>query len=432
MPPHNLADFVKAYDVRGLVPEQLDVDVAWALGAAFAEVVVRREGGTRAASSGTTCAPSSPELSRAFGAGVTSRGVDVTHIGLASTDGLYFASGHLGLAGAMFTASHNPAAYNGIKLCRPGARPVGQDSGLADVRDLAQELLDGTGGAARTRTTGTSDRARPARRLRRLPARPRRPLRHPPAHASSSTPATAWAATPSRPSSRPAAGLPALPLDRRPALLRARRHLPQPRGQPARAREPARPPGRGRRARRRPRARLRRRRRPLLRRRRARRAGQPQRHHRPHRDPRGRPRGGRRHPGRARWRSSTTSSPPRRSPRSSPSSAPGPSAPGSATRSSRPRWPATDAVFGGEHSAHYYFRDFWFADTGMLAAMHVLAALGEQRAAAERAHGRLRGIRRVRRDQLDRRRTRPRSTDAVRAWARGQGRRGRRARRADR
>ncbi|WP_404384179.1 phosphomannomutase/phosphoglucomutase [Knoellia locipacati] len=143
MPSRNLSDFVKAYDVRGLVPEQLDVDVAWALGAAFAEVVVRREGGSGCVI-GHDMRATSPELSRAFGAGVTSRGVDVTHIGLASTDGLYFASGHLGLAGAMFTASHNPAAYNGIKLCRPGARPVGQDSGLGEVRDLAQELLDGT------------------------------------------------------------------------------------------------------------------------------------------------------------------------------------------------------------------------------------------------------------------------------------------------
>ncbi|KGN32367.1 phosphomannomutase [Knoellia sinensis KCTC 19936] len=141
--PHTLSDFVKAYDVRGLVPEQLDVDVAWALGAAFAEVVITREKGTGCVI-GHDMRASSPELSRAFGRGVASRGIDVTHIGLASTDGLYFASGHLDLAGAMFTASHNPAAYNGIKLCRPGARPVGQDSGLADVRDLAQELLDGT------------------------------------------------------------------------------------------------------------------------------------------------------------------------------------------------------------------------------------------------------------------------------------------------
>ena len=155
MPPHHLSDFVKAYDVRGLVPEQLDVDVAWALGAAFAEVVIEREGGTGCVI-GHDMRATSPELSRAFGAGVTSRGIDVTLIGLASTDGLYFASGHLDLAGAMFTASHNPAAYNGIKLCRPGARPVGQDSGLAEVRDLAQALLDGTADHHRHEAEGTT------------------------------------------------------------------------------------------------------------------------------------------------------------------------------------------------------------------------------------------------------------------------------------
>src|SRR5690242_17192694 len=91
--------------------------------------------------------PSSPELSRAFAAGATSHGLDATLIGLCSTDGLYYASGALDLPGAMFTASHNPAQYNGIKLCRAGARPVGQDSGLADVRDLAQGLL-GSGTSA--------------------------------------------------------------------------------------------------------------------------------------------------------------------------------------------------------------------------------------------------------------------------------------------
>jgi phosphomannomutase len=138
-----LRDFVKAYDVRGLVPEQLDADVAWALGAAFAEVVARADG-EREVVVGHDMRDSSPELSRAFARGVNARGVDVVHIGLASTDGLYYASGALDRPGAMFTASHNPAAYNGIKLCRAGARPVGQDSGLAAVRDLAQELLDGS------------------------------------------------------------------------------------------------------------------------------------------------------------------------------------------------------------------------------------------------------------------------------------------------
>ncbi|GAA2169485.1 phosphomannomutase/phosphoglucomutase [Pedococcus bigeumensis] len=136
-----LSDFVKAYDVRGLVPDQLNVDVAWALGAAFAQTVIAPEGASGVVI-GHDMRPSSPELSRAFAAGVTSQGLDATLIGLCSTDGLYYASGALDLPGAMFTASHNPAQYNGIKLCRAGARPVGQDSGLADVSALAQQLLD--------------------------------------------------------------------------------------------------------------------------------------------------------------------------------------------------------------------------------------------------------------------------------------------------
>jgi phosphomannomutase len=145
--PH-LADFVKAYDVRGLVPDQLSPDVAHAIGAAFAEVVAVPDGSDGVVI-GHDMRPSSPELSAAFAAGVTSRGVDVTVIGLCSTDGLYYASGALDLPGAMFTASHNPAQYNGIKLCRSAARPVGQDSGLAEIRDLAQWMLDGGSGLAR-------------------------------------------------------------------------------------------------------------------------------------------------------------------------------------------------------------------------------------------------------------------------------------------
>ena len=161
-----------------------------------------------------------------------------------------------------------------------------------------------------------------------------------------------------------------LPLDGRPAVLRARRHLPEPRGEPDRPGEPARPAGSGARARRRPRARLRRRRRPLLRRRRARRDRHAVHAHRADRGARARARA------RAR-RSSTTSSPRGRSPRSCASTAAPRSAPGSATRSSRQVMAETGAVFGGEHSGHFYFRDFWRADSGMLAALHVLAALGE-------------------------------------------------------
>ncbi|MCK0111413.1 phosphomannomutase/phosphoglucomutase [Ornithinimicrobium sp. F0845] len=136
-----LQDFIKAYDVRGLVPQQLNAAVASALGSAFAQVVVIPGGATDLVI-GHDMRPSSPELSRAFAAGAAAHGVDVTMIGLCSTDGLYYASGARGVPGAMFTASHNPAGYNGIKLCRSGARPVGLDSGLAEVRDLAQWLLD--------------------------------------------------------------------------------------------------------------------------------------------------------------------------------------------------------------------------------------------------------------------------------------------------
>jgi len=132
----NLSDIVKAYDVRGIVPDQLDPEVARALGAAFVTIT-----GVRALAAGRDMRPSGPELLAAFADGATSQGADVVDIGLASTDMLYFASGQLGLAGAMFTASHNPARYNGIKLCLPGAQPVGQDTGLAEVRSLAQDYL---------------------------------------------------------------------------------------------------------------------------------------------------------------------------------------------------------------------------------------------------------------------------------------------------
>ncbi|HET7305630.1 MAG TPA: phosphomannomutase/phosphoglucomutase [Segeticoccus sp.] len=136
-----LADFVKAYDVRGLVPDQLDERVAHAIGSAFAQVVVQPDGADRVVI-GHDMRPSSPALSRAFAQGVVGHGIEVVLTGLCSTDELYYASGALDAPGAMFTASHNPAEYNGIKLCRSGARPVGQDTGLAEVRDLAQWLLD--------------------------------------------------------------------------------------------------------------------------------------------------------------------------------------------------------------------------------------------------------------------------------------------------
>jgi phosphomannomutase len=136
-----LSEFIKAYDVRGLVPQQLNDAVAFAIGSAFAQVVARPDGATSIVV-GHDMRESSPALSRSFAAGAASHGLDVTLIGLCSTDGLYYASGALDVPGAMFTASHNPARYNGIKLCRSGARPVGQDTGLGEIRDLAQSLLD--------------------------------------------------------------------------------------------------------------------------------------------------------------------------------------------------------------------------------------------------------------------------------------------------
>jgi phosphomannomutase len=127
--PSLLAAVFKAYDIRGVVPDQIDERLAHAVGNAFVAVT-----GASAIVVGRDMRPSSPALAAAFAEGATLAGADVTLIGLASTDQLYFASGHLGRAGAMFTASHNPARYNGIKLCRSEARPVGMETGLAEIR----------------------------------------------------------------------------------------------------------------------------------------------------------------------------------------------------------------------------------------------------------------------------------------------------------
>jgi phosphomannomutase len=136
----DLTSIIKAYDIRGVYPDQLDEDLAHAAGAAFVQVLGIRssDGGAGAVVIGHDMRPSGPDLVASFAEGVREQGCDVTLIGLASTDQLYFASGALGLPGAMFTASHNPAKYNGIKLCRAGAAPVGQDSGLAEMRELIE------------------------------------------------------------------------------------------------------------------------------------------------------------------------------------------------------------------------------------------------------------------------------------------------------
>jgi phosphomannomutase len=141
----DLSKIVKAYDIRGVVPDELDEEVARAVGAAFVRLL-----DARAIVTAHDMRDSSPGLARAFAEGATSQGADVVEAGLASTDLLYFAAGSLDMPGAMFTASHNPAKYNGIKLCRAGAAPVGQDSGLGQIRGMVEQ-----GVPAHTGPTGT-------------------------------------------------------------------------------------------------------------------------------------------------------------------------------------------------------------------------------------------------------------------------------------
>src|SRR5690606_20377264 len=131
-----LSEIIKAYDVRGVVPDQLNTDIAYALGAAFVEITDHPE----SLVVGRDMRVSSGDLAEAFIGGATGQGSSVVDIGLCSTDQLYFASGKLELPGAMITASHNPAQYSGFKFCRAGAAPIGRDSGLEQIRKL---LVDG-------------------------------------------------------------------------------------------------------------------------------------------------------------------------------------------------------------------------------------------------------------------------------------------------
>lgn len=369
-----LTDIVKAYDVRGLVGEQFDAATAWALGAAFAEEVSTGPGVTRIVI-GYDMRPSSPELSGAFARGAASRGLDVVVIGLCSTDGLYYASGSLDAPGAMFTASHNPAAYNGIKMCRAGARPIGQDTGLSRIRDRAQELLDtkaeqSEAPPARTGGITEQDLLRGyAEHLRGLvDLSGGRPLKIVVDAGNGmgglTTPAVLGTA----------AGLPALPLDVVPLYFELDGTFPNHEANPL---EPS-----------------------NLRDLQARVVaegadvglafdGDADRCFAI--DERGEPVSP----------SAITALVARRE--IAKESAAGRQATvihnlissravaevigeagGTAVRTRvghsfiKAEMAGHDAVFGGEHSAHYYFRDFWFADTGMLAAMHLLAALGEQ------------------------------------------------------
>ncbi len=126
----------KAYDVRGTVPDQLDDELCRRIGAAFARFALDEGGRCEQILVARDMRPSGVGLADAFADGVAGQGIDVVELGLASTDLMYFASGTLDAPGAMFTASHNPAQYNGIKFCLAGAKAVGQDTGLDRIKEL--------------------------------------------------------------------------------------------------------------------------------------------------------------------------------------------------------------------------------------------------------------------------------------------------------
>jgi phosphomannomutase len=378
--PLALSTIVKAYDIRGLVGSELDDATTRALGSAFAQELTagpQADPGRPVSRVviGQDMRPSSPALAEAFADGVTGHGLDVVHIGLCSTDELYYASGSLDAPGAMFTASHNPAAYNGIKLCRAGARPISGDTGLFRIRDTAAAIVSGpaapdAGPSPTPGTTSTLDLLSGyAAHLRDLvDLSGVRPLRvvvdAGNGMAGLTTPAVLGTE----------AGLPALPVRVLPLYFELDGTFPHHEANPL---EPAN---------------LRDLQREVL----ARGAdlglafdGDADRCFVV--DERGEPVSPsaitalvarreilrEREAGRAATviHNLITS---RAVPEWIVESG------GEAVRTRvghsfiKAEMARQRAVFGGEHSAHYYFRDFWFADTGMLAAMHVLAALGGQ------------------------------------------------------
>jgi phosphomannomutase len=149
----DLDNIVKAYDIRGTYPDQIDAPTCRALGVGYATFIRSIEPHTVDVAIARDMRPSGPELVAAFGDGVRSQGLNVVDIGMGSTDMIYFASGSLDVPGVMFTASHNPAEYNGIKLCRSGAAPIGEDSGLADIKAVA--IKSANGEIADAETPGT-------------------------------------------------------------------------------------------------------------------------------------------------------------------------------------------------------------------------------------------------------------------------------------
>ncbi|MGI8697261.1 MAG: phosphomannomutase/phosphoglucomutase [Mycobacteriales bacterium] len=354
----DLSGIVKAYDIRGVVPEQLNDEVARAVGAAFVLL-------TKAPKIVTAhdMRESSVPLSRAFAEGAIGQGADVVEAGLGSTDTLYFASGSLDLPGAMFTASHNPARYNGIKLCRAGASPVGQDTGLAEIRSMVEagiQAPDGGAGTVETRDL-LPDYAAYLRSLVDLSGI--RPL-------TVVIDAGNGMAGHTAPSVLGAAALPALPLTIVPMYFELDGSFPNHEANPldpanivdlrARVREVGADIGLAF-------------------------DGDADRCFVV--DERGEPvspstvtalvatRELARHPGSSVIHNLITSHAVAEIVREHGGTPIRTRVGHSFIKAEMAR---TGAVFGGEHSAHYYFRDFWRADTGMLAAMHVLAALGEQ------------------------------------------------------
>ncbi|WKU04286.1 phosphomannomutase/phosphoglucomutase [Micromonospora sp. HUAS LYJ1] len=363
----DLSQIVKAYDVRGTVPDQWDERVAEALGAALTRVLDDSGEPRGAVLIAHDMRATGPGLAAAFADGVRAEGRAVIELGLASTDMLYYASGALGLPGAMFTASHNPAQYNGIKMCRSGARPIGQDSGLADIRAQAQALLDaGTRPAAASpapvdRRDLLPDYAAHLRKLVDLSTI--RPLKVVVDAGNGMGGYTV-------PSVLGDAALPALPLEIVPLYFELDGTFPNHEANPLDPRN-------------------------LV---------DLQRAVVTHSadlglafdgdadrcfviDERGEPvspsaitalvaaRELAKHPGSTVIHNLITS---RAVPEIIREHGGVPVVARVGHSFIKAEMARTNAIFGGEHSAHYYFRDFWFADTGMLAAMHTLAALGEQ------------------------------------------------------
>jgi phosphomannomutase len=358
----DLSNIIKAYDVRGTVPDQLDADLAHDIGGAFVQVL-QEEGPVTAVVIGHDMRDSGPDLVAAFADGVREQGADVIRIGLASTDQLYFASGVLDVPGAMFTASHNPAQYNGIKLCRAGAAPVGQDSGLRRITELVVQgvaVPDVPLGAISDRDV-LADYAQYLRTL--VDVSDIRPLRIVVDAGNGMAGYTAPAVL------GDAAGLPALPLTIDAMYFELDGSFPNHEANPiepenlrdiqARVRETGADLGLAF-------------------------DGDADRCFVV--DERGEPvspstltaliasRELAKHPGSSIIHNLITS-------RAVPEIVR--EAGGSPVRTRvghsfiKATMAQTDAVFGGEHSGHFYFRDFWRADSGMLAALHTIAALGQ-------------------------------------------------------